>query len=107
VLGRGDSKCQARKFKSLLFDSPTKTPENSDSGIRYGIASAGSGQAEAARNGQEVVQNEVNLDFNVQSIVDSTVAQRASARGRKIKMASIGPEYSRHIQLSLLTQDVD
>jgi hypothetical protein len=46
----------------------------------------------------------VNLDCNVHSIVDSTVAQRASARGRKIKMASIGSEYSVHIQPFLVTQ---
>jgi hypothetical protein len=46
----------------------------------------------------------VNLDSNVHSIVDSTVAQRASARGRKIKTASIGREYSGHIQPSLVTQ---
>jgi hypothetical protein len=56
VLDRGDSKGQAGSFKSLLFDSPRKIPENSDSGIRYGIASASSGQAEASRNGQEVVE---------------------------------------------------
>jgi hypothetical protein len=56
VLDRGDSKSQAGSFKSLLFDSSRKTPENSNSGIRYGIPSAGSGQAEASRNGQEVVE---------------------------------------------------
>jgi hypothetical protein len=44
------------------------------------------------------------LDFNVHSIVDSTVAQRAFDRGRKIKMASIGTEYSGDIQPSLPTQ---
>jgi hypothetical protein len=55
-LHRGNSKCQAGSFKSLLFDSSRKTPQNSNSGIRYGIPSAGSGQAEASRNGQEVVE---------------------------------------------------
>jgi hypothetical protein len=33
-----------------------KTREKSDTGIRYRIVSAGSGQAEASRNGQEVVE---------------------------------------------------
>jgi hypothetical protein len=56
VLDRGDSKGQAGSFKSLLLDSSRKTRENSDTGIRYGIASAGSGQAEASRNGQEGVE---------------------------------------------------
>jgi hypothetical protein len=37
--------------------------------------------------------------------VDSTVAQRAFATGRKIKMASIGTQYSGDIQPSLFTQD--
>jgi hypothetical protein len=46
----------------------------------------------------------VNIDSNVLSIVDSTVAQRASARGRKIKMVSIGREYSGHSKPSLVTQ---
>jgi hypothetical protein len=36
--------------------------------------------------------------------VDSTVAQRAFDRGQKIKNASIGPEYSRPLEPSLLTQ---
>jgi hypothetical protein len=56
VLDRGDSKDQPGSFKSLLFESSRKTRENSDIGIRYGIASAGSGQAEASRNGQELVE---------------------------------------------------
>jgi hypothetical protein len=56
VLDRADSKGEDGLFKSLLFDSSMKTHENSDTGIRYGIASAGSGQAEASRNGQEVVE---------------------------------------------------
>jgi hypothetical protein len=56
LLDRGDSKGQDGIFKSLLFDSSIKTRENSDTGIRYGIASAGSGQAEASRNDQEVVE---------------------------------------------------
>jgi hypothetical protein len=33
-----------------------KTREKSDTGIRYGIVSAGSGQAEASKNGQEGVE---------------------------------------------------
>jgi hypothetical protein len=56
VLDRGDSKGQAGSFESLLFYYSRKTRENSDTGIRDGIASAGSGQAEASRNGQEVVE---------------------------------------------------
>jgi hypothetical protein len=56
VLDKGDSKGQAGTSKSLLFDSSRKSRENSDTGIRYGITSVGSGQAEASRNGQEVVE---------------------------------------------------
>jgi hypothetical protein len=55
-LHRGDSKGEAGSFKSLLFDSSMKTREKSDTGIRYGIVSAGSGQAEESRNGQEAVE---------------------------------------------------
>jgi hypothetical protein len=33
-----------------------KTREKSDTGIRYGITSAGSGQAETSRDGQEAVE---------------------------------------------------
>jgi hypothetical protein len=46
----------------------------------------------------------MNLDSNVHSIVDSTIPQRAFARLRKIKMASIGTEYSGSIQSSLVSQ---
>jgi hypothetical protein len=56
VIDRADSKGQDGSFESLLFDSSMKTRENSDTGIRYGIVSAGSGQAEASRNGQEGVE---------------------------------------------------
>jgi hypothetical protein len=36
--------------------------------------------------------------------VDSTVAQRAFNKGRKIKIASIGTEYSRPIEPSFLSR---
>jgi hypothetical protein len=55
-LDRGDSKGQDGSFKSLLLDSSMKTRGKSDTGIRYGIVSAGSGQAEASRDGQEAVE---------------------------------------------------
>jgi hypothetical protein len=55
-LHRGDSKGQDGSFKSLLLDWSMKTREKSDTGIPYGIVSAGSGQAEVSRDGQEVVE---------------------------------------------------
>jgi hypothetical protein len=56
VLDRRDSKGQDGSLKSLLFDSSMQTREDSDTGIRDRIVSAGSGPAEASRDGQEAVE---------------------------------------------------